>query len=73
MKIAMIGGGVVDQTLAAKLIANGHDVTIGIRKASAEELARPRNFAETLKQWQARTGGAIARAAPRFQTFPGGA
>lgn len=60
MKIAMIGGGMVGQTLAAKLAANGHDVTIGIRSVSAAELAKPRNFAEALADWAARTGGRVA-------------
>lgn len=35
MKIAMLGGGMVGQTLAGKLLSNGHEVTIGIRSAAA--------------------------------------
>ena len=53
MKIAMLGGGMVGQTLAGKLLSNGHEVTIGIRSAAAAELSKPRNFADTLKDWQA--------------------
>ena len=60
MKIAMLGGGMVGQTLAGKLLSNGHEVTIGIRSASAAELAKPRNYADTLTDWQARTGGRVA-------------
>jgi predicted dinucleotide-binding enzyme len=60
MKIAMIGGGVVGQTLGTKLIANGHEVTIGIRKATPEEIAKPRNMAEPLSDWIAKTGGKVA-------------
>ncbi len=55
----MIGGGVVGQTLAEKLLANGHDVMIGIRAVNAEELAKPRNYAAPLAEWQARTHGGI--------------
>lgn len=60
MKIAMLGGGMVGQTLAGKLLSNGHEVTIGVRSASAAELAKPRNYADTLTDWQARTGGRVA-------------
>lgn len=60
MKIAMIGGGMVGQTLGAKLIENGHEVTIGVRKPDAETLSKPRNYTETLGDWAARTGGRVA-------------
>ena len=60
MKIAMIGGGMVGQTLGAGLIAKGHQVTIGIRNPVASELAKPRNYAEPLADWQARTGARVA-------------
>jgi hypothetical protein len=60
MKIAMIGGGMVGQTLASKLLAVGHDVTIGIRAATGAELAKPRNYTATLNDWQAATGGKVA-------------
>ncbi|MDP1668507.1 NADPH-dependent F420 reductase [Phaeovulum sp.] len=59
MKIAMIGGGMVGQTLAAKLLSVGHEVTIGIRAATEAELAKPRNYAATLNDWQAATGGRV--------------
>lgn len=59
MKIAMIGGGMVGQTLAEKLLANGHDVMIGIRSADEAELAKPRNYALPLTEWQARTNGKV--------------
>lgn len=59
MKLGMIGAGVVGQTLATKLIANGHDVMLGIRKVTEGELAKPRNRAEPLATWQARTGGKV--------------
>jgi 8-hydroxy-5-deazaflavin:NADPH oxidoreductase len=51
MKIGFIGAGVVGQTLAAKLAANGHDVMIGIRNATQEELAKPRNYTQSLADW----------------------
>lgn len=59
MKIGIIGGGSVGQTLATKLLANGHDVVIGIRSVTPAELAKERNFAATLAQWQATTGGRV--------------
>lgn len=59
MRIAMIGGGGVGQTLGAALLARGHDVVIGVRVPSAEELAKPRNQAEPLSAWMARTGGRV--------------
>jgi 8-hydroxy-5-deazaflavin:NADPH oxidoreductase len=60
MKIGMIGGGGVAQTLGAALIALGHEVVLGIRAPSAEELAKARPQAEPLKDWIARTGGRVA-------------
>jgi 8-hydroxy-5-deazaflavin:NADPH oxidoreductase len=59
MKIGMIGGGSVGQTIAAKLIANGHDVRLGIRNPSAAELAKERSMAKPLIQWQKETGGKV--------------
>jgi predicted dinucleotide-binding enzyme len=56
----MIGGGAVGQTLGAALAALGHEVTIGIRNPTAAEIARPRQNAAALADWQARTGGAVA-------------
>ena len=52
MKIGIIGAGSVGQTLAAKLIANGHDVALGIRNPSPAELAKERQMAEPLNMWQ---------------------
>lgn len=60
MRFAMIGGGAVGQTLATRLLRNGHQVTIGIRDPSTAELAKPRNYAEPLAAWQAQSGGRIA-------------
>jgi 8-hydroxy-5-deazaflavin:NADPH oxidoreductase len=59
MKIAMIGGGMVGQGLAAALLSKGHDVQIGIRNVNPAELAKERNGAETLATWQKRTGGKV--------------
>lgn len=59
MRIAMIGGGGVGQTLATGLLARGHQAVIGIRSASAEELAKARPQAEPLADWVAKTGGVV--------------
>jgi 8-hydroxy-5-deazaflavin:NADPH oxidoreductase len=59
MKIAMIGGGGVAQTLAAKLLANGHDVVIGIRSVTDAELSKDRQMAQPLKDWSKATGGRV--------------
>jgi 8-hydroxy-5-deazaflavin:NADPH oxidoreductase len=59
MKIGIIGGGSVGQTLAAKLIANGHDVRLGIRNPSSEELAKERAMAKPLVEWSKETGGKV--------------
>lgn len=60
MKMAILGGGMVGQTLGAKLAANGHDVVIGVRVADDDTLSKPRNYAETLIEWVARTGSRVA-------------
>jgi 8-hydroxy-5-deazaflavin:NADPH oxidoreductase len=60
MKIGMIGGGGVAQTLGAALIARGHEVLIGIRNPVAEELAKPRAQGAPLTEWSAKTGGTVA-------------
>jgi 8-hydroxy-5-deazaflavin:NADPH oxidoreductase len=57
MKIGIIGAGSVGQTLGAKLIANGHDVWIGIRSATQVEFDKPRNQTDTLSAWMKKTGG----------------
>lgn len=59
MKIGMIGGGSVGQTLGAKLNEMGYDVVIGIRDVTAAELGKDRANAETLAAWAARTGGRV--------------
>lgn len=60
MKIGIIGGGGVGQTLGAGLIAAGHSVTIGIRAATPDELAKPRAQAKPLADWITATGGKVA-------------
>jgi predicted dinucleotide-binding enzyme len=59
MKIGVIGGGSVGQTIAAKLIANGHDVRLGIRNPSPAELAKERSQAKVLTDWIKDTGGIV--------------
>lgn len=59
MKIGMIGGGVVAQTLGAALLSRGHEVAIGVRNPSADELAKPRNYGKPLTEWLAETGGRV--------------
>lgn len=59
MRIGMIGGGGVGQTLAAALLARGHEVVIGIRAPSPDELAKPRAQAVSLGEWAASTGGKV--------------
>jgi 8-hydroxy-5-deazaflavin:NADPH oxidoreductase len=59
MKIGIIGGGGVGQAIAAKLIANGHDVHLGIRNPSKEELAKDRMMAKPLIDWVRDTGGKV--------------
>jgi 8-hydroxy-5-deazaflavin:NADPH oxidoreductase len=60
MKIGMIGAGSVGQTLGRALLAQGHDVVIGIREVTDAELAKARNFTAPLKDWVAETGGRVA-------------
>jgi predicted dinucleotide-binding enzyme len=60
MKIAMIGGGGVGQTLATGLMAKGHEVVIGIRNPTADELAKPRPQGAPLTDWVAKTRGRIS-------------
>ena len=59
MKIGIIGGGSVGQTLGAKLIANGHDVLLGIRSPSQSEFDKERSMAETISAWIKKTGGKV--------------
>src|SRR4051794_20841107 len=60
MKIGIIGAGIVGQTLGAALAGKGHDLRLGVRVVSEAELDKPRNQAETLRAWTARTGVAVA-------------
>lgn len=60
MRIGILGGGSVGQTLGAALIERGHKVTIGIRRVSPETLAASRMQAGTLGEWGERTGGHVA-------------
>jgi 8-hydroxy-5-deazaflavin:NADPH oxidoreductase len=59
MKIGIIGGGAVGQTLGAKLLANGHDVRLGIRNPSPAELDKARQNADTLANWSKTSGGKV--------------
>jgi 8-hydroxy-5-deazaflavin:NADPH oxidoreductase len=59
MKVGVIGGGSVGQTMAEGLAARGHDVRLGIRSVTPEDLAKDRGHAPRLSDWQARTGIAI--------------
>ena len=60
MRIGVLGGGSVGQTVGAALAGKGHTVTLGIRNPSPEEMVRPRPQAEPLATWQARTGARVA-------------
>jgi 8-hydroxy-5-deazaflavin:NADPH oxidoreductase len=51
MKIGIIGGGSVGQTLGRKLSANGHDVVLGIRNPTDAEIDKERGYASTLREW----------------------
>lgn len=59
MKIGIIGGGSVGQTIGGKLTANGHDVVLGIRNVTPQELAKDRQMAKPLSAWAAETGAKI--------------
>lgn len=60
MKIGIIGGGGVGQTLGSGLVAKGHQVTVGIRNVTAAELAKPRSNAAALGDWAKTTGAKVA-------------
>ena len=60
MKIGILGGGSVGQTIGSRLIALGHQVQIGVRNPSDAELAKPRNQGVPLAEWVAKTGGGVA-------------
>ncbi len=56
MKIGVIGGGSVGQAMARGFAGKGHDVVLGIRKVTAQELSKPRMMASSLSDWQSETG-----------------
>lgn len=56
MRIGVLGGGAVGQTLAGGLRRVGHEVTLGIREVTPEALGKARNQAKPLGEWQAETG-----------------
>ncbi len=55
MRIGILGGGSVGQTLGAALARQGHAVTLGIRDVTDETLAAPRSDAKPLRDWQVET------------------
>lgn len=59
MKIGILGGGGVGQTLATGLKAKGHDVVIGIRAVTDEALTKPRQQVVPLADWQKATDGRV--------------
>jgi 8-hydroxy-5-deazaflavin:NADPH oxidoreductase len=67
MKVGIIGAGSVGQALAAKLIANGYDVRLGIRNPSPEEFVKERKMARPLTEWIKETGGKIVTFAEAAQ------
>jgi predicted dinucleotide-binding enzyme len=48
MRIGILGGGSVGQTLGAGFARAGHEVSLGIREVTAETLAQPRAQAKSL-------------------------
>jgi 8-hydroxy-5-deazaflavin:NADPH oxidoreductase len=61
MKVGILGSGVVGQTIAAKLIALGHEVTLGTRDVAAL-LARPdppMGQSESFGAWQRQNPGVV--------------
>lgn len=65
MNIAIIGSGIVGQTLGAKLVERGHDVALGTR--SPENLGAARGYGGSLADWLA--GAEAARGTARVVTF----
>ncbi|NJM83321.1 MAG: NAD(P)-binding domain-containing protein [Tabrizicola sp.] len=59
MKIGIIGGGTVGQTLATGFLGKGHEVVIGIREVTDAELRKNRNGARPLADWQSGSGGRV--------------
>jgi predicted dinucleotide-binding enzyme len=60
MKIGVIGAGVVGQTVGEAFAAKGHEVVLGTRAVTEEELAKPRSMAVPLKDWATRTSIPVA-------------
>jgi 8-hydroxy-5-deazaflavin:NADPH oxidoreductase len=54
MKIAVIGSGIVGQTLGTKLVALGHEVILGTRDAS--QLDEKKGWAGSLSDWLSAVG-----------------
>ncbi|MFB9994780.1 NADPH-dependent F420 reductase [Deinococcus oregonensis] len=65
MHIAILGSGIVGQTLGAKLLQLGHQVTLGTR--NPDQLDDSKGMAGTLRDWQAQNGGAVATFADAAQ------
>lgn len=59
MRIGIIGGGMVGQTLGAALADLGHKVAIGVREPGPDALTRDRGRAGTLADWVSRSGGSV--------------
>jgi predicted dinucleotide-binding enzyme len=59
MRIGILGGGAVGQTLGEGFARLGHAVMLGIRAVTDETLDRPRNQARTLRDWKAATGAPV--------------
>ena len=59
MRIGIVGGGSVGQTLGAGFIKAGHEVVLGIREVTPETLAQPRSQARALAEWQDDTGARV--------------
>jgi predicted dinucleotide-binding enzyme len=55
VKIGILGSSTVGQTLGAKLVELGHEVTIGTRRPEALDEAK--GWAGSLREWLERTGG----------------
>jgi len=65
MKIAILGSGIVGQTIGQKLAQLGHHVTLGTR--DPQQLDDKKGMGGTLRDWQAQTSGYIASFADAAQ------
>ena len=54
MNIAIIGSGIVGQTLGGKLAEKGHDVVLGTR--DSKNLDEKRGYGDSLAEWLAKSG-----------------